>query len=207
MNFLLLQIRRIIISSSIFITLLAYLFILFTVSDNDLQVTELAKIFALLSIFYLYLALLPSPLYDLFPKFPLRGLFLKGRRAIGFSAWFFAEIHSCLIFFGKLKGFSGLLFLNNYYLLAIGVGAISLFILTILAFTSFDFMIAMLTFKKWKFLHRFVYLASILIIIHVLMIGEHFSNLSNPISQLSIFAAIILLFLEAIRLNKYLNTK
>lgn len=170
-----------------------------TIVDEAMIIIRLTQFYAFMAVIFLYLALLATPIIKLFPTFPLNQKFLKARRAIGVSAFFFALLHASLAFFGQLGGFSGLLFLNNTYLLAIILSFIALFILFLLAITSFDYIIAKLTFPKWKKLQRFVYLSGILIVIHALILGTHFQDLSLMIPKIFFAALIILLLLEAKR--------
>ncbi len=132
---------------------------------------------------------------------------MKARRAIGVSAFFFALLHENLAFFGQLGGFSGLSFLSSKYLLAISFSSIALVILFLMAATSFDFVIVKLTFRKWKLLHRFVYLAGFFIMIHALMLGTHFSDLSGLIPEIFFVALVFLLFLETLRIDAFLANR
>ena len=101
---------------------------------------------------------------------PLNTLFgwkiaLKFRRMLGLYAFMFATIHM-LIFVGLDYGF-------NWYFLwqdlsskrYIWVGLLTLIILTLLAATSFQWWMRRLG-KNWKRLHRLVYLAGGLVVLH-----------------------------------------
>ncbi len=132
---------------------------------------------------------------------------MKARRALGVSAFYFGLLHGLFAFFGQLGGFAGLGFLSSKYLLAISLSFIALVILFLMTVTSFDFMVAKLTYPKWKFLHRFVYIAGVLILLHALMLGTHFSDLSSTIPQIFFSALAILLLLEANRFDTYLQKK
>ena len=169
------------------------------------RTTRLTQIYALAAVTYLYFALLAGPLCYTFKFLPFRGHYLKARRAIGVSAFYFGLLHACLAFFGQLGGFKGLGFLPGKYLLAISFGFTTLVILSLMAATSFDYLIRKLTYPKWKMLHRFVYLAGILVIIHALMLGTHFSNLSENIPRLFLVALSFLGMLEANRFDAFLQ--
>lgn len=167
------------------------------------QFNKLSEFFALTAITYLYFAVLASPLYTVFPKFPFRPVYIRARRALGVSAFFFAFLHGFVSFFGLLGGFAGLALLNNTYLIAIGLSFTALLILSTMAVTSFDYMVKRLG-SNWKKLHRFVYLAALLITIHALMLGNHFTDLSGIIPKISFAALSVLLFFEAIRFDRFL---
>lgn len=206
MNVLQQKIRLIIILLSVLLSGLIYLFVSANYSGNLITI-RLTQYYALLSLLYIYLALLTSPLFTVFPNLPFRPTYILARKSLGVSAFWFAFLHGNIAFFLQLQGFNGLGFLGSKYLIAIGISFTALIILTIMAITSLDRIIAKLGNKKWKMIHRFIYLAGVLILIHALMLGTHFSDLSQLIPQLTIAFVSLLLLLEAVRFDKYLNQK
>lgn len=172
----------------------------------DLKYILITRVYALFALGFLYFALLQTPLYSLYPGLPFRALYIRAKRAIGVSAFGFAVLHASFAFFSLLGGFPGLAFLNTRYLTAIILSSTALFILLLMALTSFDAAVKFLG-KRWKFLHRFVYLAGFLIIFHFLMIGTNFLDPNNFIAQF-VFVAILWLFLlQILRINKTLLKK
>ena len=184
-----------------------YIWIALTVPDSGAQVIKRTQTYALIAITYLYIALLATPLTRAFKRLPFRGQYIKARRAIGVSACFFALMHARSAFFDLLGGLGGLPFLTGKYLFAISLSFTALVILTFMALTSFDFMVAKLSYKRWKFLHRFVYVAGISILIHALMLGTHFQDLSGIIPKVFFIALAVLLILESVRFYRYLQSK
>jgi len=178
-----------------------------TFSQETLQIIRLTQVYALTAVTLLYIVLLAGPFCYTFQQLPFRGKYLKARRALGVSTFYFGLLHASLAFFGQLGGFEGLGFLNGTYLLAISLSFTALCILALMATTSFDYMIAKLTFKKWKLLHRFVYLAGIFILIHALMLGTHFQDLSGAIPQIFFIALAFLLILEGRRIDAFIEKK
>ena len=174
---------------------------------RTLQTIRLTQVYALTALAYLYLALLIGPLTYTFKFLPFRGQIYRARRSIGVSAFFFGLLHGYVAFFKQLGGFEGLGFLSGKYLLAISFSFMALIILTLMAATSFDFMVRKLTFPKWKLLHRFVYLAAVFILIHALMLGTHFADLSQTIPTLFFIAFALLLLLEGLRIDAYFAKK
>ncbi|HLD20103.1 MAG TPA: ferric reductase-like transmembrane domain-containing protein [Patescibacteria group bacterium] len=162
----------------------------------------LIKYFANTSVLFLYFTLLASPLYATFPKLPLRAVYIKARKALGVTAFFFGLFHALMAFFISIGGFSGLSNLTGIYLISIILGAISLFILTILAITSLKYCIKKLG-RYWKPLHRMIYIAGIFILIHATIMG---SDIFSP-SNISSWGLIILLIMEAIRCWKYIKIR
>lgn len=206
MSSLLGNIRFYVLLFSITLSIAIYFRTIQTISEPSLQIISLTQYYALITVIYLYFTLLATPLTKLFPFLPLRGQYIKARRALGVSAFYFGLLHSYFAFFGELGGFPSLPFLPGKYLLGISFSFTALVILALMAFTAFDFMIDKLGFAKWKMLHRLVYLASVLILIHALLLGSHFQSLSGLIPKVFLVALIFLLILEAIRVVKYLKT-
>lgn len=204
--FLLTYIRPIVFAFSFLVAIAIFVAVVSRVPSYELRLTGLIETYAFAAVIYLYLALLASPLYAVFPKAPLRILYIKARKAIGVSAFFFALIHGSLAFRGLLGGFAGLAYLPTKYLIAISLSAIALFILAVMALTSMRFFSIKLG-QWWKPLHRFVYLAGILILVHARLVGAHFQDLSKPIPLISAAALLLLLTLEAIRFYRYLASK
>jgi len=199
------NIRFYVLLTSAVFSLLVYLYITITIPLEQLQIIRLTQIYALTSLTFLYLALLAGPFCYTFKALPFRGHYLKARRAIGVSAFYFGLLHACFAFFGQLGGFEGLGFLSSKYLLAIVLSFTALIILFLMAATSFDFMVAKLSFPKWKILHRFVYLAGIFILIHALMLGTHFQDLFGYVPQLVFAGLAFLLFLEGMRIDDWIQ--
>ena len=129
----------------------------------------------------------------------------RARRAIGVSAFYFAALHVYFAFFKQLGGFTGLGFLNTKYLIAIAFGTTALSILALLSSTSFDTVVTLLTFKRWKLLHRLAYVGGMLVLIHALLLGTHFIYLSRSIPQILFIAVGFLFFLEARRIDAHLG--
>src|SRR3989344_260292 len=137
MNKLFSNIRFYVLVTSVLLSVVVYFLVSGFVPEKSLQIVYLTQSYALISLVYLYLALLATPLTRLFLSFPFRGPYVKARRAIGVSACYFALLHAYNGFFGELGGFAALPFLNGRYLVAITISSIALIILLIMALTSF----------------------------------------------------------------------
>ncbi len=199
-------IRYIIVVSSIFSAALIYLLVLKTTPPGSLVMITLGQIYAFTAVGFLYLALLATPLYFVFPRLPYRPLYTKARRALGFSAFIFAMLHGIIEYYKLLGGNQGLSYLTSKYALAAELGMISLAILTLLAITSFNFAVKFFG-TNWKVLHRFVYLAGILVVFHALLLGTDFADLHSVESLLSLLLVSFLLTLEALRLDALVTNK
>jgi DMSO/TMAO reductase YedYZ heme-binding membrane subunit len=194
-----------VISFSLALTI--YFWVKSNVPSETVQSIRLTQIYGFTSFAYLYIALLATPLTRTFTFLPFRPQYLHARRAIGVSAFFFGLLHAYNAFFNELGGFSGLGFLDTGWLVAITLSFIALVILTVMASTSFNFMVRKLGNKTWKNIHRFVYLASLLILIHAVLIGTHFAYISDLIPKIILIAVGFLLILEAIRFDKFIKEK
>lgn len=206
MGFWLSAIRKIVFAVSALVAAGVFAYVWVTFSTPTLREIRLGQIYAFIAVGYLYVALLASPLYAVFPTAPLRILYIKARKAIGVSAFFFGLAHGSIEFFFLLGGFAGLPFLGRSYLIAITLSATALFILSVLALTSLRYFVILLG-PYWKRVHRFVYLAGVLIVIHALILGTHFADLTKPIPLISFAAVLFLLVLEVIRFDRYLARK
>lgn len=198
------NIRFYILVASVSISLITYFYVQSTYSSERLQTIRLTQIYALTAVSYLYTALLIGPLIYLLPSIPFKSQIQKSRRAIGVSAFCFAVLHSYFAFFKQLGGFEGLNFLTDKYLLAISLSFTALVILGFMAATSIDKIIARMKFRRWKVLHRLVYLGGFFILIHALMLGTHFADLSGTIPQIFSVCLAFLLLLESLRFDDYL---
>ena len=90
-------------------------------------------------------------------------------------------------------------------IIAVALSFTAYIILFFMASTSFDFMIKLMTFKRWKLLHRLVYIGGTFILIHSLLIGEHLQNW-NWISITFAVLISFLLFLEGKRIFSNFTT-
>ncbi len=204
---LLKNIRFYILIFSVFVAVCAFVFVQSAVPQENLKIIRLTQIYALTATAYLYTALIIGPIIKVFTRLHHKNQLIHARRAIGVSAFSFALLHASFAFFGQLGGFTGLGFLSAKYLLAITLSFSALVILSLMAATSSDFMVAKLTYAKWKALHRMVYVAGFLILIHALMLGTHFQDLSALIPRIFAIALAVLLILEGLALDRYLNLK
>jgi DMSO/TMAO reductase YedYZ heme-binding membrane subunit len=173
----------------------------FFIFDYDV----LIRAYALSSLFFLYVSVLVTPLYLALPQLPYKAIAVKGRRGTGVSAFLFASLHATMAFIYSLGGLNGVLALTGNAQLAFFSGLAALLILLLMTLTSLDYMVKTLG-KYWKPLHRFVYLAGYLILIHAAAFGTDFLG-RTIISHIVYGLVVILLSLEANRIIVYLTKK
>ncbi len=174
---------------------------------DNLRLIRLQQLYGFIGIVFIYIAILATPLTKVFVNFPGRETYLHARRAIGVSAFYFSSLHTGIVLFGQLGGLSNISYLTGLYQLSLFLGCIALLILFLMALTSFDKVIDKMGFSNWKKLHRFIYLASFLLIIHVALIGTHFAYGASPVSYISIVGVFILALFELTRINMNLGTR
>lgn len=184
-------------------SIVVYWFVRRMIPDGSLQTIRLGQIYGLTAAAFLYITVLAGPFCYAFPSFPWRTKYIRARRALGVSAFYFGCLHTYQTFFKQLGGFGGLGFLSTRYLVAIACSATALLIFAAMASTSFDRMIRLLHPRRWKALHRLVYLGGVLIIVHALIIGTHYRNLRSPIAITSFVLLAGLFILEARRVDAW----
>ena len=143
------------------------------------------------AIFFLMLSLACTPINTVFGYREI----LKVRRTLGLYAFLYAVSHFTLFVgvdyafnFNQLKS---VIFEKPYAL----VGLAAFLILIALAITSFRFWMKRLG-KTWKYLHKLVYLAGLLVVIHYFWVVKgDFLRLSGDISRPLIYGAVLTLLL------------
>ena len=142
-----------------------------TYAGSILQPTRLEEAYAWYALTLLFIAVSIGPLYKLFPRLPAASMLRDARRMIGIGAAWFGSLHATIAYVELFKN-ANPLHLPAEYQRAFVLGVIALVILLAMAFTSFD-----RAFKGmgiwWFRLHRLVYLAVIVALLHAFMIGVH----------------------------------
>lgn len=176
-------------------------FVQLLIPSGSLQTIRIEQAYGFLALLLLYLAMLASPLTKVFPNLTGRDSYLHARRAIGVSAFYYASLHSYLTFFRQLDGFGGVKYLDRTYSLSLLFGAFALGVLCTMAATSFDWVVDRMGYRHWKLLHRLVYLASVAVLAHVILIGPHYDQGLSFLSLLTYLAASFLIILEVLRIR------
>ena len=122
-------------------------------------------------LYYIILNLLIGLLIDFKFKFPkyLRFL-LQNRRFLGVVSFLILVFHIFLYFTMESFEFKAVeqIYTKTYLIFA----TLAFIILMVLTVTSNDYSVKKLSIKKWKRLHRIVYLASLFFSIHILLIEK-----------------------------------
>ncbi len=183
---------------------LVFAWLRITIPSDQLFYIRTQQIFGLVCLLFWYGALIISPAGYLIGKRRMAKMEFA-RRAIGVSAFYFAALHGAIALWAQLGGLGQLQYLPELFKWSLICGGFALLILGVMAATSFDRVVRYMTPKRWKLLHRLVYVAGILAIIHIWSIGTH---LAYGGVQLTAFIALVVLAgLEMYRLSETLNTK
>lgn len=147
---------------------------------------------SLLATVFLYAALLAGPLCDVLPRLPGRELVLHARRALGIDAAVLSALHGWYAMHDWIGGLEGLDSWSWDYRLSLLLGTIATALLLVLALTSFDAAVRVLG-RSWKRVHRLVYLAGVLVVVHAATVTIHIVRLEPLL--FAWFGALLLLFL------------
>jgi sulfoxide reductase heme-binding subunit YedZ len=136
-----------------------------------------------------------SPLRVIFPKWRIALVLQRHRRLIGVSAFVYASLHVTSHFLYE-GGFAT--FARDYKKPFIAVGVIAFSILFVLAITSLNAAVRWLGARRWKWVHRLVYVAAALVVYHQISARKIF-----PEQVLWIFLPLVAL--ELIRIARQIK--
>ena len=127
-------------------------------------------------------ACLIGPLTAVLPRIPLKGVLLAGRRAVGVSAFVIAIPHvACyLVPVLLLRNWRELYEPGLLWVVGLALGLLAIVDLTMLAWTSRDAAVKAMGGKRWKRLHRTIYIATPVLFLHALFVGADFGIATPP---------------------------
>jgi len=177
------------------VALVPLAFVVLKVIQNDLgpdPAQELAKLTGIWALRFLILALALTPLRLMTNQTE----FVRNRRMLGLFAWFYATVHFMVWMTFLLEFRWGRIVAEIIERPFITVGFCSYVILFALAVTSPKFMVRKLG-RNWKRLHRLVYLAAILAVIHLLWI------LRTDVGEAALYGGLVAMLLGYRAFHKY----
>lgn len=195
------KLPAVIVTASLVLALLIYVWFVKTVPLEIARVTQLSQWYGLLSLLWLYLALLLSPLYFAFPSLPGRKPVTQAVGSLVLVTFIYATLHGAFSFFGELGGFAGLGFLNTTYLVAITLSFTAWILLALVAAKYTPRLADKISPTRRRQFGQFIYVTGLLVFIHVLLLGTHFTDLSTTIPQIFFGALAILLGLLGYQLD------
>ncbi len=199
------NIRFYVLVFSLLVSVLLAAWLRLSIEGDRVYLLRLQQVYGFVALGYLYVAILATPVSKLLGKEGFMKQYLFARRAIGVSAAWFASLHMLCAVFGQLGGIAGLGLLPGRFWQAVLFGLIALIILLIMAAASFDSVIRVMTFPRWKWLQRMVYVAAILLFFHVWMLGTHMSY--TWVRWVMLALLLILAALESWRIGLVIENK
>lgn len=196
--------RFYVLASTFLISILVFSWLRIQISSDQLFLIRTQQVFGLLCVIYWYTALTISPLGYVIGKHRTKHLEFS-RRGIGVSAFYYALLHGSIALWGQLGGLGQVQYLPSLFQWSLICGSAAFVVLLILAATSLDKVVDFMTFKRWKLLHRLIYLGGILAVLHIWTIGTHLAN--SNLQLIAFFALVILSGLELFRVVKLTNDK
>lgn len=139
------------------------------------------QIYGLTAMGVLLSASLIGPLTAVFPRLPLKSVLLAGRRAIGVSAFVIAIPHvACYLGPVLLRNWRELYEPGLLWVVGLVLGLLAILDLAMLAWTSRDAAVKALGGKRWRRLHRTVYVAVPVLLLHAVFVGADFGLATPP---------------------------
>lgn len=189
--------RFYILASSILVSILVFCWFRLQIPSDQLLVIRSQQVYGLLCLIYWCAALAISPIGFIIGKQRMKRIEFA-RRAIGVSAFYFALLHATIALWGQLGGVSQLQHLPTLFQWSLAGGFVALFILGAMATTSFDRVVKYMTYRRWKWLHRLVYGAFVLVVLHVWSVGTHLAY-----TNIQLVAFVTLVALGGLELYKF----
>jgi hypothetical protein len=178
--------RIVTLVSGVSLALLYFAYLSSTIDQADLRNIRFEQWCALTAVAFLYLSLLSSS---------LPGKFTENQGNFVILSFLFGLLHGSISFFFLLGGFEGLAFLNGKWILAITLSTSALLLLLFMALVHF--------FSGWSksrpWLSYLAYLAGTMLMVHAILVGTHFIDLSAAIPFIMSLAVAILLVVKALR--------
>ena len=136
-------------------------------------------------------ACLIGPLMWVIPRMPLNGMLRAGRRAMGVSAFIVAIPHvACYVWPVLLENWRDLFEPGLLWVVGLVLGLLAFLDLSMLAWTSRDAAVKAMGGKRWKRLHRTVYIATPILFLHALFVGTDF-GLATPANGEADYGSLI----------------
>lgn len=133
------------------------------------------QLYGLWALGFLLAAMSIGPLTSILPWLPLKAHLVKGRRAVGVSAFIFAALHSsCYLIPVILRNWRELYAPGWLWISGLLLGLLGSIDLLVLTCTSRDKAVRSLGPKRWKRWHKSVYFLLLVVLLHALFNGSDF---------------------------------
>lgn len=153
------------------------------------EITLLIQLYGLTALFLIYSILLLGLGRAYFPNLKIITTLIDSRRTLGLNAYLFLIIHFFLAFIIKLHG-------NVTSITHVSFGLLALFIFSLLAVTSVDWVIKVLHYKRWKLIHNSIYLGTFFLLLYAILNSGDFWGSNIIIENFIIFLTFLILWLK-----------
>jgi sulfoxide reductase heme-binding subunit YedZ len=139
------------------------------------------QLYGLWALGLLVASMLLGPLTSVLPWMPFKVSLMYGRRAVGVSALMFAILHIAVYIWSVLRrNWQELYTPGVLWVAGLIVGMLAFSDMIALAVTSRDASVKKMGGRKWKRLHRTVYVVLGLVLLHALFVGADFGLNRGP---------------------------
>jgi methionine sulfoxide reductase heme-binding subunit len=139
------------------------------------------QLFGLWALGFLLASILLGPLTSVLPWIPFKSSLMFGRRAVGISALVFAGFHvAAYVWSVGRRHWSELYMPGSLWIIGLILGLIALADLVALGVTSRDTSVKRMGGKNWKRLHRTIYFALVVVLLHAFLVGADFGFNHGP---------------------------
>jgi sulfoxide reductase heme-binding subunit YedZ len=139
------------------------------------------QLFGLWALGLLLASILLGPLTSVLPWMPFKSSLMFGRRAVGIAALAFAGLHvASYVWSVGRRHWSELYTPGILWVISLTLGLVAFADLVVLGVTSTDASVKRMGGRKWKRLHRTIYLALIVMLLHAFLVGADFGFNHGP---------------------------
>jgi len=139
------------------------------------------QLFGLWALGLLLASILLGPLTSVLPWMPFKSSLMFGRRAVGIAALAFAGLHvAAYLWSVGRRHWNELYTPGILWLIGLTLGLVAFADLVVLGVTSTDASVKRMGGRKWKRLHRTIYVALIVVLFHAFLVGADFGFNHGP---------------------------
>jgi DMSO/TMAO reductase YedYZ heme-binding membrane subunit len=190
------HIRRLVFSVVVIWAMLVYIFGAFRYQSTPATAAFLTRAYGLSALILFLLVFIPGLVRVFLPRARFKDLLIQARQALGLGTFLLACLHLSFAYFYNLAGsLRSVLYLAGRYQWALVFAVLAFAILLSMATSDLPFIDRRLG-KYWKWIHRFVYLAALSVVVHAVLIGSSFTQPNHWTNILLTSMALDLLLLE-----------
>jgi DMSO/TMAO reductase YedYZ heme-binding membrane subunit len=170
-------------------------------------VPSLVRSYALLTIVFLYLALLIGSATFALRSFPHRAQLIISIRALSVASFYYALLHTLLVIVKTSDGYAEQFAPQSNVLLSTLFGLAALLIFSLLAIASTDRIVHRISARQRTLLGRLFYIVGVLSLLHAYFLRSALFDPASRLMRVFTAAMIVFLALEAWRMMSIARTK